>query len=115
MICIFVAAMLLAVVVVLLQLGKNILYRSSTATLILKEHYDDIFDLWLFFHQKTRSGALIHELKPFCIWLRIRTDTYSSFNSIFVVSGVNDIAHHWLAVSMTPPTIVSGVNDTAHH
>jgi hypothetical protein len=37
----------------------------------LKGQCHEIFDLW-FFHQTIPPGALIHGLKHFCIWLRIR-------------------------------------------
>jgi hypothetical protein len=46
---------------------------SPVDSLSLKRPWPEIFNLW-FFHQTTPSGPLIHELKPFCIWLCIRRD-----------------------------------------
>jgi hypothetical protein len=65
--------------------------------LCLKGQQHEIFDNG-FFHQTIPSSALIHALKPFRIWLRIRRENrlYSNF------SGVIDTAETILAVSLTP-------------
>jgi hypothetical protein len=40
---------------------------------LLKGQCHEIFDPW-FFHQTIPPRALIHSLKPFCIWLRFRRE-----------------------------------------
>jgi hypothetical protein len=66
----------------------------------LKGQLHGIFGPW-FFHQSTPSRALIHGLKPFRIWLRIRRDNrFESRKNRF--SGVNDPAKIVSPGSMTP-------------
>jgi hypothetical protein len=50
-----------------------------------------------FFHQTTSPGPLIHGLKPFRIWFRIREDNQKNWLHI----GDNDTAVLVTAVSMT--------------
>jgi hypothetical protein len=53
------------------QLWLSLLRHNKA--IFLKGECHEIFDLW-FFHQTIPPGPLIHGLKPFCIWLRIRED-----------------------------------------
>jgi hypothetical protein len=73
-----------------------------------------------FFHQTIPSGPLIHRLKHFWIWLRIRKVIWQSR----WLSSVNDTAQAAWAVSLTPlrppkwyqwhcSSCLSGINDTA--
>jgi hypothetical protein len=66
----------------------------------LKGQLHEIFDP-RFFHKSTPPRALIHGLKPFCIWPNIRRKNrqYSIF------SGVNDPAETVLTGSLTPLTL----------
>jgi hypothetical protein len=85
--------------VLLIPILYSITSKPSVNSVLcfLKEHCPEMFN-HRYFHQTIPPGPLIHGLKPFRIWLRIRRDNqhYSSF------SGVNDTAETVSAVSMTP-------------
>jgi hypothetical protein len=70
--------------------------------LYLKGPCHKIFDLW-FFHQTALAWFLIHGLES-CRVIQIRIRRYIRKIGFFVVSCVNDTAHHWSAVSVIPPT-----------
>jgi hypothetical protein len=102
---------------------RNSPLSSCVKHMLLKGQCHEVFDLW-FFHQTIPPGALIHGLKHFCIWLRIREVIRQSR----CLSGVIDTAGAAPAVSLiplVPPQRIqlrklglksyraSGVNDTA--
>jgi hypothetical protein len=50
--------------------------NNVVGPLYLKGQCHEIFDPKFFFHQSTPPVALIHGLKPFCIWPRIRREKW---------------------------------------
>jgi hypothetical protein len=83
--------------------------QSSADNPLLKGQLHEIFDPW-FFHQSTPLRALIHGLKPFCIWPNPDTTRDIPFFKklwaqmiILNFSGVNDPAKTVSAGSMTLP------------
>jgi hypothetical protein len=58
---------------------------------ILKGQCHEIFNHWFLFHQTIPPRALIHGLKPFCLWFRIRRENRN-----------NSLQSLDPAVSMTP-------------
>jgi hypothetical protein len=68
----------------------------------LKRQLREIFDP-CFFSSNNPPRALIHGLKPFRIWLRIRRENrlYSNFSSVI------DNAETISAVSLTPPAKIN--------
>jgi hypothetical protein len=52
-------------------------YSTFRSEFLLKGPWHKIFNV-CFFHQTTFPGSLIHRLKPFWIWLRIREDNWLS-------------------------------------